>query len=160
MGLAFVPDFSQTAFAAIASPNGDITDHLRLPHLLKCKNSYREDERLLKEADLLAMTNFVHSKKPHVIAIGGESREALIVQSDLREILKKLNEEEQFPNVAVEIIDNDLAKIYANSNKGTVDFRKYPTLLRQAISLARKMRDPLVEYSQLCTADDEILCLR
>ena len=72
MGLAFVPDFSQAAFAAIASPDGDITDHLPLPHLLKRKNSYREDERLLKEADLLAMTNFVRNKKPHVIVIGGE----------------------------------------------------------------------------------------
>ena len=33
-------------------------------------------------------------------------------------------------------------------------------LLRQAISLARRMQDPLVEFSQLCTSDDEILCLR
>lgn len=40
------------------------------------------------------------------------------------------------------------------------DFREYPELLRQAVSLARKMQDPLIEYSQLCTADDEILSLR
>lgn len=32
--------------------------------------------------------------------------------------------------------------------------------MRQAVSLARKIQDPLVEYSQLCTADEEILCLR
>ena len=37
-------------------------------------------------------------------------KEVLTVQADLREIIKKLNEEEQFQNVAVEIIDNDLAK--------------------------------------------------
>jgi len=40
------------------------------------------------------------------------------------------------------------------------DFRDYPPLLREAVSLARKMQDPLIEYSQLCTPDDEILCLR
>lgn len=40
------------------------------------------------------------------------------------------------------------------------DFREYPELLRQAASLARKIQDPLIEYSQLCTADEEILSLR
>lgn len=160
MGLAYVPDYSQAAFSAIVHSDGEVTDHLRLPHLMKRKNAFHEDERLLKESDLLATINFIRSKKPHVIVIGGESREALMVQADLREIVKKLNEDEQFPNIAVEIIDNSLAKIYANSNKGTADFREYPSLLREAISLARKMQDPLVEYSQLCTPDEEILCLR
>ena len=40
------------------------------------------------------------------------------------------------------------------------EFRDYPQLLRQAISLARRMQDPLIEFSQLCTSDEEILCLR
>lgn len=40
------------------------------------------------------------------------------------------------------------------------EFRDYPTLLRQAISLGRRMQDPLVEFAQLCTPDEEILCLR
>lgn len=160
MGLAFVPDFSQAAFCALVGSDGDVTDYLRLPHILKRKNGHREDERELKEADLLALTNFIRSKKPHVIAIGGESREAIMIQQDIREVIKKLSEEEQFPALAVEIIDNELAKIYSNSNKGTADFREYPLLLRQAVSLARRLQDPLVEYSQLCTPDDEILCLR
>lgn len=160
MSVAYVPDYSQAAFCALLSPDGEITDHLRVAHLLKRKNAYREDERLLKESDLLALTNFLRSKKPHVIVIGGESRDALMVKQDLEDCVKKLNEEEQFPQIAVEIVDNELAKLYANSNKGTADFREYPNLLRQAVSLARKMQDPLVEYSQLCTPDEEILCLR
>lgn len=40
------------------------------------------------------------------------------------------------------------------------EFRDYPLQLRQAISLARRLQDPLTEYSQLCTTDEEILCLR
>lgn len=83
----------------------------------------------------------------------------MIVQ-DIKEIVSNLVEEEQFPSITVEIIDNELAKVYANSNKGVSDFREYPELLRQACSLARRMQDPLVEFSQLCTADDEILSLR
>ena len=160
MGLSYVPDYSQSAFTCIVSPDGECTDHLRLPHLLKRKNSFRKDEKIMKEADLLAMRNFIATKKPHLIVIGGESRDAMMIQADIKEIVTKLTEEEQFPSIQVEICENELSKIYSNSNKGVAEFRDYPELLRQAISLARRMQDPLVEFSQLCTADEEILCLK
>uniref|UniRef100_A0A2M3YZ36 Transcription elongation factor SPT6 n=1 Tax=Anopheles braziliensis TaxID=58242 RepID=A0A2M3YZ36_9DIPT len=160
MGVAYVPDYTQSAFGAIIAPDGEVTDYLRIPHLLKKKNAYREAEKQCKEADLRTITNFIRSKKPHVIVIGGESKDALMVQQDFVECLKRLHEEEQFPQVAVEIVDNELAKVYANSVKGAGDFKEYPALLRQAISLARRVQDPLVEFSQLCNADEEILCLR
>lgn len=51
-------------------------------------------------------------------------------------------------------------KLYFLFHCFQADFRDFPFLLRQAISIARRVRDPLVEFSQLCTADDEILCLR
>ncbi|XP_055642141.1 transcription elongation factor SPT6 isoform X2 [Toxorhynchites rutilus septentrionalis] len=160
MGVAYVPDYTQSAFAAIINPDGEVMDYLRIPHLMKRKNAFRQDEKELKEGDLQSMTDFIRNKKPHVIVIGGESKEALMVQKDFQECIKNLREEQQFPEIAVEIMDNELAKIYSNSNKGTGDFREYPLLLRQAISLARRMQDPLIEFSQLCTADEEILCLR
>uniref|UniRef100_A0A6B2EJU3 Transcription elongation factor SPT6 n=1 Tax=Phlebotomus kandelakii TaxID=1109342 RepID=A0A6B2EJU3_9DIPT len=160
MGLAYVPDFTQSAFCALINPDGEVTDYLRCPNLLKRKNASWEDERVLKETDLNSIKNFIRNKKPHVIAIGGESYDAKRIRDDLWECIKELREEEQFPSISVEIVDNELAKIYANSHKGSAEFREYPILLRQAVSLARKLRDPLVEYSQLCTADDEILCLR
>lgn len=51
MAVAYVPDYAQSAFACIAASDGDITDYLRLPHLLKRKNSYREEEKLVKVAN-------------------------------------------------------------------------------------------------------------
>ncbi|XP_012270306.1 transcription elongation factor SPT6 [Orussus abietinus] len=160
MGLAYVPDFGQAAFACLVSPDGECTDYLRLPHLLKRRNGPREADKVMKEADLLALRNFIASRKPHAVAVAGESREAVMISDDLKEIIAKLVEDEQFPSVHVEILDNELAKIYSNSNKGVAEFRDYPELLRQAISVARLLQDPLVEFSQLCTADEEILCLK
>lgn len=55
MGLAYVPDYSVSAFACIAAPDGDITDYLRLPHLLKRKNSWRQEEKLMKVGKLLLL---------------------------------------------------------------------------------------------------------
>lgn len=68
----------------------------------------------------MAIRNFIATKKPHVICVGGESREALMVAADLREIVGQLVEDEQFPLISVEICDNELAKIYSNSIKGEV----------------------------------------
>lgn len=48
MGLSYVPDLSQAAFCCMIAPDGECTDHLRLPHLLKRKNSFREEEKMLK----------------------------------------------------------------------------------------------------------------
>nr|CAD7428568.1 unnamed protein product [Timema monikensis] len=118
MGLAFVPDYSQAAFACIVGPDGDVTDHLRLPHVLKRKNSFREEEKLQKEADLLALRMFISQKKPHVICVGGEARDALMIAADLKDIVAQLVEDDQFPSISVEICDNELAKVFANSIKG------------------------------------------
>ena len=63
MSLVYVPDASQTAFTCIISPEGECTDYLKLPHLLKRKNSFRENEKTLKETDLLGIKNFIATKK-------------------------------------------------------------------------------------------------
>ncbi|OXU22488.1 hypothetical protein TSAR_006883 [Trichomalopsis sarcophagae] len=160
MGLAYVPDFSIAAYACLIAPDGECTDYLKLPHLLKKKNSYRDTDKIAKEADVLAIRNFLSTKKPHVVVIGGESRDALMIAEDVRECIATLVADEQFPSIGVEIMDNELAITYSNSNKGVSEFRDYPVELRQAISLARRLQDPLVEFSQLCNADDEILCLK
>ncbi|XP_023245993.1 transcription elongation factor SPT6 isoform X2 [Copidosoma floridanum] len=160
MGLSYVPDFSVASFTCVVSPEGEVIDHLKLPHILKKKNSFRESDKTMKEADMLALRNFIATRKPHVVVIGGESREATMIAEDIREVITALTMEEQFPSINVEIMDNELARIYSNSHKGVSDFLDYPELLRQAISLARRLQDPLFEFSQLCNPDDEILCLK
>jgi transcription elongation factor SPT6 len=89
------------------------TDTLNVNDIIYCA---------LQEADLLALKNLIYTKKPHCICVGGESREAIMVQADLKEIVSNLVDEEQFPTISVEILDNELAKVYANSIKGTVSF--------------------------------------
>jgi len=53
----------------------------------------------LQSADLTALRNFIASKKPHVIAVGSESLEALMVVADLKEVVGQLVANEQFPSI-------------------------------------------------------------
>jgi transcription elongation factor SPT6 len=43
-----------------------------------------------------------------------------MVFDDLRQLLGDLEQEHQMAPIGVELVDNELAKVYANSNKGQV----------------------------------------
>lgn len=81
------------------------------------------------------------------------------INYDVIHILKKLEEEHQFPKISVELVDNAPSVIYSQSKKSQMDFPEYPVLLREAISVARRLRDPLTELSQLCNLDEDLLCV-
>lgn len=53
LSIAYVPDFTQAAFACVMGPEGDIQEYLRLPHLMKRKNGWREEDKLQKVILLL-----------------------------------------------------------------------------------------------------------
>ena len=59
----------------------------------------------------------------------------------------------------VEIVDSLLSILYQNSETGRLEFPSHPPLLRQAISVARRLLDPLLSFSQLYNMDDDILNL-
>lgn len=40
------------------------------------------------------------------------------------------------------------------------EFRDYPPVLRHAVSVARRLQDPLIEFASLCNPDEDILCLK
>lgn len=63
---------------------------------------------------------FILRKKPHVVVIGGESREALSIKEDVSGCIQQLIEDEQFPRIPIEITDNTISKIYSNSIRGRV----------------------------------------
>uniref|UniRef100_A0A914VLR4 Suppressor of Ty 6 homolog n=1 Tax=Plectus sambesii TaxID=2011161 RepID=A0A914VLR4_9BILA len=160
MAIAYPVERDQASFCAIIDGEGAVIDHMRLVHLTKRKNARQNNEAKLKEQDMEELKRFVLRRKPHVIAVSGENLDALFIKSDVEAALQELIDAGDLrQRVSVEIVDNELAKVYMNSKRAQIDFVDYPLLLRQAISLARRLQDPLPEFCQMCTADDEILCL-
>uniref|UniRef100_A0A673H877 Transcription elongation factor SPT6-like n=1 Tax=Sinocyclocheilus rhinocerous TaxID=307959 RepID=A0A673H877_9TELE len=81
-------------------------------------------------------------------------------KKDIKRTISELEQDSSLPAVGVELVDNELAVLYMNGKKSEADFRDYPPLLRQAVSVARKIQDPLVEFAQVCSSDEDILCLK
>lgn len=79
-------DDAQASFGCLLSTDGECTDHLRLEHCTKRNTSRKESDRKGKERDMELIRNFILNKKPHVIAIGGESRQSLQVPPSIRSV--------------------------------------------------------------------------
>ncbi|XP_044595292.1 transcription elongation factor SPT6-like [Cotesia glomerata] len=160
IGIAYVPDLQEAAFASAVLSTGTCYNFLKMPHLLKRMDSFNQQEKWLKEADMLALKNFIEKSKPHVIVVTAESKEALMIYNDVKKCLKELNKKNKFPLIQVELCDPNVAKIYSTSNRGITELPSYPPILRVATSLVRRILDPLGEFAQLCNADQDLLCLR
>ncbi|XP_057216695.1 transcription elongation factor SPT6 isoform X2 [Triplophysa rosa] len=160
LGVAFASGRDTPVFCSLINGEGEVVDFLRLPYFLKRRNAWREDEREKKLQDIENLKKFLLSKKPHVVAVAGENRDAQMVMEDIKRTISELEQDSSLPAVAVELVDNELAVLYMNSKRSEADFRDYPPLLRQAVSVGRKIQDPLVEFAQVCSTDDDILCLK
>uniref|UniRef100_A0A8C9VVV6 SPT6 homolog, histone chaperone and transcription elongation factor n=1 Tax=Scleropages formosus TaxID=113540 RepID=A0A8C9VVV6_SCLFO len=119
---------------------------------------YRPDQQMEEDDDLMDATQ---GKGIRVLGVAfASSRDAHMIIEDIKRTVSELEQESSLPAIGVELVDNELATLYMNSKKSEADFRDYPPLLRQAVSVARKIQDPLVEYAQVCSSDEDILCLK
>ena len=73
-----------------------------------------------QEKDMQKLKDFILNKKPHVIAVTAETRDAMMIVEDVKMILSELEQEEQIPPINVELVDNEVAMIFENSNKSQV----------------------------------------
>jgi len=150
------------SYAVSLSADGEVSNLLKLDHLLKRSRSHNEREVNDKMKDMRMLQDFVRKQRPHCIVVGVADRTAIGVQRDVEEAVADLHEnpDHQFPKIGVFLMDDNLSKVYRNSQRAEQDFRDYPGVLKEAVSLARRMQDPLTEFSELTGPENEILCLR
>nr|KAF6459165.1 SPT6-like protein, histone chaperone and transcription elongation factor [Rousettus aegyptiacus] len=160
LGIAFSSARDHPVFCALVNGEGEVTDFLRLPHFTKRRTAWREEERERKAQDIETLKKFLLNKKPHVVTVAGENRDAQMLIEDVKRIVHELDQGQQLSSIGVELVDNELAILYMNSKKSEAEFRDYPPVLRQAVSLARRIQDPLIEFAQVCSSDEDILCLK
>jgi transcription elongation factor SPT6 len=113
-------------------------------------------------ADNAKFIDLVVRQKPDVIAVSGFSVETRKNASDFEEILKEheeitnagseaqdLNKEKQFVRPDVVVVNDEVARLYYNSDRASVQFPHLPPLGRYCVALARYLRNPLLEFSSL-----------
>ncbi|KFD47142.1 hypothetical protein M513_11992, partial [Trichuris suis] len=161
LGISYPMDRDQASFCVLVDKNGEIVDHIRLAHLTRQTKWPGANYAPLKGKDLERLKSFIRRRPPIVIAIAGSSLMALELVKDVNKIVSQLVAEDiLISSIPVEVVDDELARVYAKSEVANADFSDYPVTLRQAISIARRLNDPLLEFAQLCNQDEEILFLK
>ena len=160
MAIMYENDLNVAAYGVMITTEGEVSQFIKLEHILKRKNSWNEAEREAKENDMELLKRFIQNHRPHCVVVGAGDRAALAIKEDVQFVVTDLINEYQFPKIKVTLMDDNLAQVFANTNKAESDFRDFPKVLRQAISLARRKQDPLPEFAQLCDPEKDILCLR
>ncbi|CAH8498368.1 unnamed protein product [Heterobilharzia americana] len=140
--------------------NGEVVDFLHFHGLLVSRRA-PEDMKKLKEEDMQRLSTFMVKHKPQVCVIGCDCRKALFLQEDIQRLINELSTERRLPRIHVELMETELSIVFALSSRASFDLPiSYPPLLRQAISLGRRLQDPLPEFAQLVTIENEILGIR
>ncbi|ESO02028.1 hypothetical protein HELRODRAFT_161252 [Helobdella robusta] len=160
LGVATSNDKNEASYCAIIDGSGEITDYLKMTSLATRGYLWSKKEKEAKEQDLFRLKELISCKKPHVVAVAATSMNCLTVVDDIKSILSQLEKIKLVARIKVELVDNDVAKVYANSKKANQDMNNFPNLLRQAISVARRLQDPLLEITQLCNFEEDLLCIR
>ncbi|CAI4228912.1 unnamed protein product [Auanema sp. JU1783] len=158
MAITYPTDPNEAAFGALIDRNGSVMDYVRLVNFTQRNPPNFTPEK--KMARLESLKKFIERKRPHIIAIAAENMDAMRLQRDVEDVLRTLMENDTIsrkPNVA--IMNNEVAKVYMNSRQAMTEHVDYPPLLRQAVSLARYVMDPLVEISHLFNHEEDIMCL-
>nr|Q93148.2 RecName: Full=Suppressor of Ty 6 homolog; AltName: Full=Abnormal embryogenesis protein 5 [Caenorhabditis briggsae] len=159
MAICYSPVRDEASFGVMVDENGAIVDYLRMVHFTK-RGHGGGNTGALKEESMELFKKFVQRRRPHAIALNIEDMECTRLKRDLEEAVAELYSQSKiFSQINVYLMDNELAKVYMRSNISIAENPDHPPTLRQAVSLARQLLDPIPEYAHLWNSDEDIFCL-
>lgn len=168
--IAYNPDEDDLSYCVSLNGNGDFDEFIRLrkltlrtPKSVPTPGSQLAHDLVEKEEDFEKLKQFIIEKKPQVIAISAENRAALDIQQDIKNLLAAINQENNkagTSRISVELVDNELAKLYSVTKTSDIEFKDQNILFKLAVALGRYLQDPLLAFSQLCNADNDILSFK
>ncbi|KAL3310193.1 Transcription elongation factor SPT6, partial [Cichlidogyrus casuarinus] len=147
--------------AVMLDSNGEVVDFCHSPGFMVPASSLHEDLKKQRLKDIQALSSFISRHSPQAIVVGCDCRKSIKVKEGLQELCDSLLSERRLGRVKVELADTEPAQVFANSPRAMSELpQSYTQLMRVAISLGRRLQDPLSELAQLMNYDQDILALR
>ncbi|KAJ1492575.1 SH2 domain-containing protein [Baffinella frigidus] len=116
----------------------------------------------LRQTDRQKLEDFILKENPEVLVVGGSGGLKIRVLKDkLEGLMSELLHLGKIER-AIDILlaDQSVAYKYALSPRAPTEFPRYPPLRLQAVSLARRLQDPLREMAGMCAGrSDDVLSL-
>jgi transcription elongation factor SPT6 len=117
------------------------------------------DRNIPDGKDVEKFVEVLRRRKPDVIGISGFSVETRKLYKDLQEIISQYDirgntyddddGNEKTDPLEVVMVNDEVARLYWNSQRAAKEFPKLPPLTRYCVALARYLQNPLAEYASL-----------
>eukprot|EP00762_Andalucia_godoyi_P002226 ANDGO_07551.mRNA.1 Suppressor of Ty 6 homolog len=101
-----------------------------------------------EEKFIAQFRDFVESNRIDVVCVGAESMETSSILQYVRVWIQNQNK-----NIPIHVLPCDVARLYAQSSRSQKEFPQHGEQIRKAISLGRRLQDPLEESSGLWDED-------
>jgi transcription elongation factor SPT6 len=117
------------------------------------------DKNIPDGKDVPKFVEVIRRRKPDVIGISGFSVETRKLYKDLQEVIGQYDlrgnsyddedGNERSELLEVVMVNDEVARLYYNSQRAAKEFPKLPNLTRYCVALARYLQNPLAEYASL-----------
>ena len=145
-----IGDTTSPACFVVLNRYGFVLDTLVL-HFIKTRASARnrdgtqmsEGDRLSyarKKDDIQRLTLLIEKHRPPLVVLDASSMDVLALKDEIEQ--KCVIDS---PDTRVELCDGELARVYMNSARSEVEFKTYDKWMRLAVSLGRRVLDPIAE---------------
>jgi transcription elongation factor SPT6 len=110
-----------------------------------------------READMEKFSDKVAIYEPDVIVLAGFHPGILThLYNIVSEIVNKGRSRKKFSKqIPIILVDDDAARVFMNSKEGQKYYPDSDPMVRYLVSLARKVQDPIMEYSRLMNVEDD-----
>ncbi|KAI8081499.1 SH2 domain-containing protein [Halteromyces radiatus] len=131
-------DLKSPTMAVMLNQRGKVLDQIQVPHL--------KDGRYVSQLD-----QFIRSRKPHVVGVAGYNAETRRLIKHLQGMISEINQTRESGTGPIDlvVVDDEAARLYKNSKRARDEFPDYPEVMRYCIALARRLQNPVYEYTGL-----------
>ncbi len=134
--LGFDPGFSHGCKLAAVDENGKLLDTLVI------NNPFMNDNSKERAKD--QVRHFVRKNKTYTIALGNGT-----ASKESERMLKEIKAEPEFSNLVIVFVSESGASIYSATELAQKEFPDLSPNLRSAVSIARRLQDPLAELVKI-----------
>jgi len=171
----------EPAYLAALDKRGELVDQLVLHHLYNVRlindPNATLDEQMegtarivaesdrhkadLKAQDELRLAEFLAQHRPQVVGIGAlrNKLDTRLLFETIFASVEGLYQQDTLGHTDVHYVPGDAAELYGNGVEGSDEFPDFPALLRTAISVGRRLQDPLAELVRLVNDGEDLAAL-
>ncbi|OAF72048.1 Transcription elongation factor SPT6 [Intoshia linei] len=166
--LVYSDNEHEETFGVLCNSNGDVLQSVTFQALhVYMSRLARDGVSLLaknRRKDIHNLGEFVETHKPHFIGIGATNRNSVSLAREIEDLVIDLanfetnkKDKRAFKSIKIDVVDQETCIAFSNSNFGKKELSNMHILERQAVSMCRKLLDPLTEISRLFNKDNDIL---